>query len=263
MTNLIVVLDKLFLIKSVKMSGHCLGDDRSDLLRLHLRLALKLKSLISLHVGGLTFKPLGFVLRKPYNRGAFLANLFEHFVVLLQFPLLLFREVLFVARLTFEGQRVEWVLRMLLMEDVIIAVLPIRETFLVGRLANNRLPLIVGPLDHLLLWLHLEILVSVAASGAQIHLMWVDYLRLLLQVERFTILQHDGVLQLVGELFLVAGAQALGIGVPDELVRAPGLSTTLVPGESVGVQGGGRPHFAALGAWVLAVSTKWLVRGMK
>jgi len=44
-----------------------------------------------------------------------------------QFSLLLFSEILFIIGFSFEWQRVEWILRMLLMEDIIGSILPIRE----------------------------------------------------------------------------------------------------------------------------------------
>ena len=85
----------------------------------------------------------------------------KHFVVFSQFLLLLFREVLLVARLTFEWQRVVRVLGMLFVENVILPIFPVGEVLLITALSYDRFLLIVGPFYQFLFWLHLEILVRV------------------------------------------------------------------------------------------------------
>ena len=92
------MLDELFLIKGVKVSGHCLGKDWAHLLSAHLGSALELEALIRLHVRSLTLKPMGLVLGEAYHNGALaaLSNRLKHLIVLSQFPLLFLREILLV-----------------------------------------------------------------------------------------------------------------------------------------------------------------------
>ena len=92
------------------------------------------------------------------------------------------------------------------MEDVILPIFPIREALLVATLSDDRLPLVVSHLDRLLLGLDFEVLVRIIAGGTCVHLVGVDDLGLLLEVEGLTLLQDDGVLQLVREIFLVSRA---------------------------------------------------------
>lgn len=138
------MLDKLLLIKCIKMRGHRLGKNRAHLLSVHLGSALKLEALVSLHIGRLTLESVRLVLREAYHRGAVVADGLQHFVVFSQFSLLLLGEILLVRRLTFEWQRVEWVLWVLLMENVVLTIFPVGEVFLVGRLAYDGFFLVVS-----------------------------------------------------------------------------------------------------------------------
>ena len=86
------------------------------------------------------------VLAQTYHVGA-LANGFEHFVVFSQFFLLFLGEILFVRRFTFEWQRVEGVLRVLFVENVVLAIFPVGEVFLIGGLGYDRLFFSVSPFN--------------------------------------------------------------------------------------------------------------------
>jgi hypothetical protein len=112
------------------MSGHCFGKDWANLLSIDLWSTLQLKPLIGLHVSGFTFKPVGLILTQTYHVGV-LADRLKHFVVFFQFLLLFQGEILFVRRLTLERQRVERVLRVLLVENVVLTIFPVGEVFLV------------------------------------------------------------------------------------------------------------------------------------
>ena len=127
---LIVMLDVVLLIKRVEMRGYRLRDDRLNFLRLHLGLRHELEALIRVLVGRLAFELCWFVLPQADDillRAAHLTNRRQHSIVLLEFFLLFLSEALRISRLTLKRQRVEWILRVLLVEDVLLAILPVRE----------------------------------------------------------------------------------------------------------------------------------------
>ena len=59
-----------------------------------------------------------------------------------EFLQLALSEVLFVGRLSVEGQRVEWELRVSLMEDIGLSIVPVGETGLVGAHLDDGLGLL-------------------------------------------------------------------------------------------------------------------------
>jgi len=158
------MLDVILLIKCIKVRWVSLRHYRSNFLRLNLGFLLQFKALIDFLICGLAFESLWFILGQTDYGIRWLTYLLEHFVVLLQSLLLFLCIVLGVIWLTFKRQRVEWILRVLLMENICITVLPIREWFLVSGFTENRLFQIVGLSQLLLFGYNLEILVGFLTS---------------------------------------------------------------------------------------------------
>ena len=81
----------------------------------------------------------------------------EHLLHSLELSGLSFCEILFVCRPSIEWQLVVWVLRVFLMEDIVLAVVPVREGRMVGTCLLDRL----GRFDNFrLLWLSTFALLS-------------------------------------------------------------------------------------------------------
>lgn len=77
---------------------------------------------------------------------------------------------------------------MLLVEDVTLAIAPIRETLHIVRLCQYRLPFIVILLNYLLLRNNLEILIRVRRRRSQVHPVRIDDFCLFLEIKRLSIL---------------------------------------------------------------------------
>ena len=99
--------------------------------------------------------------------------------MLSQFALLDLVEALLIARVAFEGERVERVLGVLFVVDVIDSISPVGERLLVARLTQNRLSLVLMLSDLLQFWFDFELFVGGFRGGAQVHSMWVDDFRFL------------------------------------------------------------------------------------
>lgn len=93
---------------------------------------------------------------------------------------------------------------MLLVEDIVATIPPIREAFLVAAGAQYGSLLIVCFLEFLLLWAHLKVLICVSTRRSQIHLMWVDNLRFLLEVECLALFWDNSLFVFPLEVFLIA-----------------------------------------------------------
>lgn len=114
-------------IRCIKVRSYCLWENRFNLLSLYLWLAIKFKSFVSVLIGCLRFKSQWLVLGES-NCVWTLSNFPKHFVVLFQFLLLFFSEILFVNCISLERKWVKWVLRVLFMENISLTILPIWET---------------------------------------------------------------------------------------------------------------------------------------
>lgn len=148
--------------------------------------------------------------------------------MLSQFFLLLLGEVLLVRRFSLEWQRIERILRMLLVENIIASILPIREVFLIATCSQYGSLLIICFLVFLFLWAHLEIFVCASTGCTEVHLMRVDDFRLFLEVEGLAFLGDDGLFVFPLEIFLVSTQEALRIWVSHKLIGASCFSSTIV-----------------------------------
>jgi len=123
------MLHEFLLIECVVMTWQSFRDYGFYLLSLHLWSAYELEAFIILLIGSLTFENKRFVSLQGDNVGTapalFLSYLSQHLIVFSKLPLLLFIVVHSVTRITFEWKRIEWVLRMLLMENITLTVFPI------------------------------------------------------------------------------------------------------------------------------------------
>ena len=168
------------------------------------------------------------VLAQGHDALRFDSDLLQHVIMFFQLSHLLFREVLLIVRLALEGQRVEGVLWVLLVEDVVLAVLPVWEVLLIAREADDGFGIVVKLPALAFLRAGVVVRVSHATSRLHFHAVRVDDFGLFFEVERFAFLNDERVLQLLLEVFLVAAEQRLGIGVANELVSATGLASSLV-----------------------------------
>ena len=109
-----------------------------------------------------------------------------------------FREILFVGRTAIEWQRVVRELRVSFVENVIFAVVPVRESCMVGARLLNRL---VRPNYLLFLFrgrFPFLALIFLLVGRFEIHRMWVDDLCLFLEVESLLVRFYIRLHQLVG-----------------------------------------------------------------
>ena len=128
------MLDEVLLVKCLKVALDGLRFDWLHRLSLNLRSCDEFETLISILIGSLRFKRHRFVGLESNNISSLGANLTDsrqHLVVLFQFLRLLLGETLSVRRLAFEGKGVEWILRLLFVENILVTILPVWECFLV------------------------------------------------------------------------------------------------------------------------------------
>ena len=124
------MLHEVLLILGFKVRANRLRNHGLHALRLNLGPSNQFEALVCVHVRRLTFERSRLVgLQANLLRSA---DCLKHLLVLFQFLLLLLRKVLRIARLALERQRVVGILRTLLMEDVLLSILPVRERLLVG-----------------------------------------------------------------------------------------------------------------------------------
>ena len=159
----------------------------------------------------------------------FLCAVFEKVLHAFELASLPLCKVVFVRRPSVEGKRIVRELRMLLVEDVILAVLPVGERCLVrtGLLDGLRC---INDVLHFLLCLIAFLSSELGfVSGCHVHLVRVDDLGLLLEVEGLLVVFYLCCRQLAVVVLAVVGEEGLGVGVANESVRAAGLTCPLVP----------------------------------
>ena len=145
-----------------------------------------------------------------------------------QFTSLSLSEIVFVRRSSIEGQRVVRVLRVLLVEDIVPAVIPVGEggvirACLLGGLGRSRNFL----LFHLGLFTLLSLVFSFVCCG-HVHLVRVDDLALLLKVEGLLVAFDFSLGELICVVLTVVGEEGLRVGVADESVSTTSHSRSLV-----------------------------------
>ena len=172
-TLLQFVLYEFFLIECLEVRWHCLWNYCFDLLCLNFRSSLQFKILVVLLVGRFTFEFKRLILAHRDQRFA-LTYLFQHFIMLSKFSLLLLSIVLLVIWSPLEWKRVEWILRVLLVENIVVTILPVREAFLVKWLTHYWFWIIVWSSDLFLFWFELEWFVGASISCIHVHFVWID-----------------------------------------------------------------------------------------
>lgn len=240
------------------MCWHRLGKHWPDFLGVDFRSTLKLEPLICLLVCGLALKPMRSVLAQTdHGRpSAILTDTFKHFVVLSQLFLLFLCEVLFIARLSFKRKRVEGILRMFFMENIILAIFPIWEGLCICALSNYGFFLSVGSFGTPLLWLHFKVFICIVACSSSFHFMRVDNFRFFFQIECFSFLENNSVTKLIFEILMVSGLQGLWVWISDKFIRAPCLATSLISCQSSRLKIGTIFLHNALTSFVLSVTIK-------
>lgn len=159
----------------------------------------------------------------------FLCAVFEKVLHAFELASLPLCKVVFVRRPSVEGKRIVRELRMLLVEDVILAVLPVGERCLVRTGLLDGLRCINDVLHFLLCFITFLSSELGFVSGCHVHLVRVDDLGLLLEVEGLLVVFYLCCRQLAVVVLAVVGEEGLGVGVANESVRAAGLTCPLVP----------------------------------
>ena len=177
-TLLQFMLNEFFFIECLEVGWHCLWNYCFNLLRLNFRSCLQFKILVVLLVGCFTFEFKWLILAHGNQWFAF-AYLFQHFIMLFQFSLLLLCKVLLVIWRSLEWKRVKWVLRVLFVENIIVTILPVWEAFLIKWLTHYWFRIIVWSSDLFLLWFELEWFIGASISCIHVHFMWIDNFSLL------------------------------------------------------------------------------------
>lgn len=152
--------------------------------------------------------------------------------MLSQLFLLFLCEVLLITRLSFKWKRVEWVLRMFLMEYIILTIFPIWECLRVSTLSNYRFLFSVGSFRTSLLWLHLKIFICVVAGSSSFHFMRVDNFRFFFEIKCFAFFENNCAAKFFLKILLISRAQALWIWISDKFVGTSSLTSTLITCES-------------------------------
>lgn len=137
-------------------------------------------------------------------------------------------EVLLVSWLSLERQRVEWVLGVLLMKDVLFAVVPVGESCLVWRHLNNRLAVVS---EFLVLWVLRQSffsLVNGLVCGCEVHLVGVDYFGLFLKVESILMILNFSLFDLAVVVLSVVWEKNLGIRVLNKPVGTSCVTNTFI-----------------------------------
>lgn len=152
----------------------------------------------------------------------------EELLHALEFTGLALGEVLFVGGATCEGQRVVRELGVLLMENIILSVVPVREGRIVGARLLNGLGRARDFLDSLRRFLSLLAPILRFVRRGQVHFVRVDNLALLLKVKGLLMALDLRLGQLLIEVLAIVGEERLGVGVAHEPVSAARRARPLV-----------------------------------
>jgi len=114
------------------------------------------------------------------------------------------------------------------MEDVIRSILPVREILLVATCCQDRFLLVICLSKHLPFWANLKILVCLHAGRTQVHLVRIDDLWLLFQIECFFIFCIHFTLVPLLEVFLIATQQTFWIRISYKFVGTTSLSSSAI-----------------------------------
>jgi hypothetical protein len=229
------MLHQLSVIRSLEMTWHSFWHNRSHFLSLYLRPWLQFEPLIIFLICCCTIKLVRFVLGETdHVRAPLRSNFFEHLVMLPKLSLLLLCERLFVWRFTFKRQRIVWVLRSFLMENIVLPITPVWEGFRVWGMSKNWFIFVLSHSYFLLLWL-----CFVGLEIGFVSCAWFNFVRVynfwfLFEIESFTLFHNDSILKfLFLEVFLVTWSHRLWIRVPHKLICDPSFPTTLISTDCV------------------------------
>lgn len=152
--------------------------------------------------------------------------------MLFQLLLLLLSEALCIARLSLERQRVERILRTLLMEYVLLSILPIWKRLLISRCTQDGLALVDVFAHLLLLYFGCEGLEIVLGSRLEVHLVRIYYFSFLLKIEALAVLHDNCLGKTVLEVASVPRAHGLRVRIADEAISDARLTASSVPADS-------------------------------
>ena len=152
----------------------------------------------------------------------------EHFLHSLQLLRLPLCKIVFVCRTAIERQRVVRVLRVLLVEDIIFAVVPVGERGVIRTGLLNR----SGRLDNLINFSRGSLALFPAELGLiccrKVHPVWVDNLALLFQIERLLVWLNLRLRQLAVVILAIVRKECLGVRIFHKSICATGHAGALI-----------------------------------
>jgi len=168
------MLNKFFFVKCIKMTWQSLRPNSFNDLSLNLRFRLHFESLERFLICSLRLELWRFVLAQANHSVGTLTNSLQHLVMLSQFSLLLFVEVLFIIRFTLKWQRIEWILRMLFMKYIVLTIFPIWKVLLIRRKSNYWLFIIIHFFKFLGSRSNFKVFKGISTCSFHVHLMRID-----------------------------------------------------------------------------------------
>ena len=138
--------------------------------------------------------------------------------------------IVFVGRYTIEGERIVGVLRAFLMENIVLAVVPVGERRMVRAGLLNWLRRADNTYIRLCGWLTLVASEPLFVCGLEVHGVGVDDLGLFLHVEGLLVVFDLSASKFVVVVLSVVREQRPWVRVTHETINAAGLTRALVPG---------------------------------
>ena len=117
---------------------------------------------------------------------------------------------------------------MLLMKYIILTIFPIWEVLLIRWKSNNWFFIVIHFFEFFSSRTNFEVFKSVTTCSFHTHLMWVDDFAFFFEVKSLTVFQHDGVLELLLKVFLVAWKQSFRVWISNKFISATCFSTSAV-----------------------------------
>ena len=167
------MFDKVLFIGCLKMSLYCLTCYWFHYLRCYLWFLRYFESFVCPLVCCFCFKNLWTILSQAQSTLS--TYLFNHLIMFTQLLLLLFCKILSIVGFTLERQRIEWILWLFFMENIILTILPIRKCLHVRRVCKYWFTLIHMPFRFFLFWNYFEFCKCFSGRCLQIHLMRIYY----------------------------------------------------------------------------------------
>ena len=260
------MVHKRLRVRRVKVRWERLWEHWAHLLRQYFRLRLEPKCFVCFLISGLSVKRVRLILGQP-NDWRWLADSSQHLILFFQFLLLFLVEWFFVSWLPFEWKRIKWILRLLLMVNIILTVLPIWERFSVSRLIYRWFELYECWFSDSLFGLDRVLLVDLSVDRGCVNPMRVYNFSLFFQIESIALPHHKSLPQIVIWIFLgllVSWLHILRIWVSHEFIGTSSDPSPLVTSSaSLGVLGTPCVHLHSWSRLTSAVASIPVIKRVK